>query len=137
MAHNLYSFNNLKYSVSDKIILNNINGAIPKNKLTAILGKSGAGKTSLMSILSGRLLDGQVEGDIYINNTIFDNRYANHSTAYVQQEDILSDNLTVYELFNLENRINSNLLNKSINLIGNNKVVNTFLKKFADDGIRY
>ena len=43
----------------------------------------------------------------------------------------------VYELFNLENRINSNLLNKSINLIGNNKVVNTFLKKFADDGIRY
>lgn len=101
MAHNLYSFNNLKYSVSDKIILNNINGAIPKNKLTAILGKSGAGKTSLMSILSGRLLDGQVEGDIYINNTIFDNRYANYSTAYVQQEDILSDNLTVYELFNL------------------------------------
>ena len=43
----------------------------------------------------------------------------------------------VYELFNLENRINSNLLNKSINFIGNNKVVNTFLKKFADDGIRY
>ena len=43
----------------------------------------------------------------------------------------------VYELFNLENKINSNLLNKSINLIGNNKVVNTFLKKFADDGIRY
>ena len=42
----------------------------------------------------------------------------------------------VYELFNLENRINSNLLNKSINLIGNNKVVNTFLKKFADGGIR-
>ncbi len=43
----------------------------------------------------------------------------------------------VYELFNLENRINSNLLNKSINLIGNNKVVNTFLKRFADGGIRY
>ena len=43
----------------------------------------------------------------------------------------------IYELFNLENRINSNLLNKSINLIGNNKVVNTFLKKFADSGIRY
>ena len=43
----------------------------------------------------------------------------------------------VYELFNLENKINSNLLNKSIKLIGSNKSVNTLLKKFADVGIRY
>lgn len=43
----------------------------------------------------------------------------------------------VYELFNLESKINSDLLKKSINVIGNNKLVNTFLKKFADGGIRY
>ena len=43
----------------------------------------------------------------------------------------------VYELFNLESKISSNLIFKSINLIGNNKVVNTFIKKFADTGIRY
>ena len=43
----------------------------------------------------------------------------------------------VYELFNLENKINSNLLNKSIKLIGTNKTVNMLLKKFADVGIRY
>ncbi len=43
----------------------------------------------------------------------------------------------VYELFNFENSINSSLLNKSINFIGNNSVVNTFLKKFADTGFRY
>ena len=42
----------------------------------------------------------------------------------------------IYELFNLERRVNSKLLNKSINLIGNNKIVNTILKKFADKGIR-
>ena len=42
----------------------------------------------------------------------------------------------IYELFNLESRTNFSLLNKSINLIGNNRVVNTFLKKFADTGIR-
>ena len=42
----------------------------------------------------------------------------------------------IYELFNLERRVNSELLNKSINLIGNNKIVNTILKKFADNGIR-
>ena len=41
----------------------------------------------------------------------------------------------VYELFNLENNLNSSLLNKSINFIGNNEVVNAFIKKFADNGI--
>ena len=43
----------------------------------------------------------------------------------------------IYELFNLENKLNSNLLNKSINLVGNNKLVNVFLKKFANSGIQY
>src|SRR6056300_1396851 len=43
----------------------------------------------------------------------------------------------VYELFNIESKINSNLLKKSINIIGSNKVVNGFLQKFADSGIRY
>ena len=43
----------------------------------------------------------------------------------------------IYELFNFENKINSNLLNKSIKLIGKNKTINTFLKTFADIGIRY
>ncbi len=43
----------------------------------------------------------------------------------------------IYELFNLQSKININLFNKSINLIGNNKFVNTFLKNFADSGIRY
>jgi len=42
----------------------------------------------------------------------------------------------IYELFNLERRVNSKLFNNSISLIGNNKIVNTILKKFANNGIR-
>ena len=42
----------------------------------------------------------------------------------------------IYELFNFERQINSNLLSKSINVIGKNKIVNTLFKKFADNGIR-
>ncbi len=42
----------------------------------------------------------------------------------------------IYELFNIQNSLNSNLLNKSIKVIGNNKVINTILKKFADNGVR-
>jgi 2-octaprenyl-6-methoxyphenol hydroxylase len=43
----------------------------------------------------------------------------------------------IYELFNLESKINSDFLKKSINIIGSNKIVNVFLQKFADHGIRY
>ncbi len=42
----------------------------------------------------------------------------------------------IYELFNLESKMNTNILNKSINLIGNNKTINSILKKFADNGIK-
>ena len=42
----------------------------------------------------------------------------------------------IYELFNLESKVNSNLLSKSINVIGRNKVINSIFKKFADSGIR-
>ncbi|MDC3385067.1 FAD-dependent monooxygenase, partial [Candidatus Pelagibacter sp.] len=43
----------------------------------------------------------------------------------------------VYELFNIESKINSNLLKKSINIIGSNKVMNGLFQKLADSGIRY
>ena len=42
----------------------------------------------------------------------------------------------IYELFNFESKVNSNFLSKSINLIGKNKLLNYYLKKFADSGIR-
>jgi 2-octaprenyl-6-methoxyphenol hydroxylase len=42
----------------------------------------------------------------------------------------------IYELFNFESRINSNILSKSINVIGKNKTINSLFKKFADNGIR-
>tara|TARA_B100000902_G_scaffold308702_1_gene297925 strand:+ start:257 stop:1336 length:1080 start_codon:yes stop_codon:yes gene_type:complete len=42
----------------------------------------------------------------------------------------------IYELFSFESKINSNLLSKSINIIGKNKIINSFFKKFADNGLR-
>ena len=42
----------------------------------------------------------------------------------------------VYELFNFESRTNSNLIRNSINIVGKNTTINSFLKKFADNGFR-
>ena len=42
----------------------------------------------------------------------------------------------IYELFNFESTINSKMLIKTIKVIGKNKTINSFFKKFADKGFR-
>ena len=42
----------------------------------------------------------------------------------------------IYEIFNFEGKINNQLFSKSIKTIGNNKLINSFFKKFADSGLR-
>ncbi len=42
----------------------------------------------------------------------------------------------IYEIFNFESRIDSNLLSKSINVFGKNKIVNSLFKNLADNGLR-
>ena len=42
----------------------------------------------------------------------------------------------VYEFFNLENKINYPIMTKTLKLFGQNKLINDFLKKSADQGLR-
>ena len=42
----------------------------------------------------------------------------------------------IYELFNFESKFNSNFISRSIKVIGKNKFINSFFKKFANDGLR-
>ncbi|MDC2969854.1 ubiquinone biosynthesis protein UbiB [Candidatus Pelagibacter sp.] len=41
----------------------------------------------------------------------------------------------IYEYFNYENKINNNILSKTVRYIGNSKVVNKYFKELADNGI--
>ena len=57
---------NIKKSFGENHILNGVNLEIKKGELVAIIGASGAGKTSLLQILG--TLDKPNGGEIYINN---------------------------------------------------------------------
>lgn len=61
---------NLNLSINNKVILNDVNINIPRNKITVILGPSGCGKTTLMKTMN-RLTDlypeMKVNGNIYID----------------------------------------------------------------------
>ena len=57
-------------------------------------------------------------------------------TEVTKNDKNLNSIFTKRELSYAESKINSNLVSKSINLIGKNKFINSFLKKFADHGLR-
>ena len=42
----------------------------------------------------------------------------------------------IYEIFNFESKTKSKFISKTINFIGQKKLINSFFKKFADNGIR-
>ena len=43
----------------------------------------------------------------------------------------------IYEIFNFESKTNSQLISKSIKMIGKNRSINSLFKRFADNGIRF
>lgn len=94
------SWSNISYTVKDTKILNSVSGHANPNQILAIMGSSGSGKTSLLSILSHQLFPSkevQISGTVELNgqniNTIKYQTYC----RYVTQQDILLPTLTPRE----------------------------------------
>jgi len=52
---NLVSIRDLRFLRADKIIFDNVSMDIPRGKITAIMGPSGIGKTTLLRLIAGQL----------------------------------------------------------------------------------
>jgi ABC transport system ATP-binding/permease protein len=94
------SFNveNLTSRFIDKITaIDNISFSIDEGSLVGILGASGSGKTTLMNILSG--IEKPTSGTIKINglDVIGDSTALEGVLGYVPQDDLLIEDLTVFE----------------------------------------
>jgi ABC-type multidrug transport system ATPase subunit len=79
-----------------KTILDDISADMPSGSLTAIIGGSGSGKTSLLNQMSGRMQGTRLStsGRTYFNGSEDPTRIR---SAYVIQQDILLPTLTVRE----------------------------------------
>ena len=53
--------------------------------LTALMGASGAGKTTLMDVLAGRKTTGKISGDIRVNGYAKDQATFSRVMGYVEQ----------------------------------------------------
>ncbi|KAG8660145.1 hypothetical protein MANES_02G119800v8 [Manihot esculenta] len=78
-------------------LLSNVSGTFSPGVLTALVGSSGAGKTTLMDVLAGRKTGGYIQGDIKISGYPKDQRTFARISGYVEQNDIHSPQVTVEE----------------------------------------
>ena len=102
-------FTNLSYNVKDKAeskiqkkvvnktILDDLTGYFIHGRLTGIMGPSGAGKTSLMEVISNQSKTGEVRGNFYLNGNEVDIEKIKKISGFVFQDDIILRTMTVYE----------------------------------------
>lgn len=78
-----------------KKILQSVNCEIHPNEFVAIIGGSGAGKTTLMNAISG--FEKEFSGNVYCNgiNLIEQFQYMKNIIGFVPQQDIIYENLTL------------------------------------------
>lgn len=116
---------NLEYSFRDKTkAVDGISCEIDHGDLVCIMGPSGSGKTTLLKILSGMIKP--QKGTIHADNFDFHEYYEKikRFISYVPQDDVLYENLTVFEnlYFNAKLRypkLNEKSISEKVNSIIN------------------
>jgi ABC-type glutathione transport system ATPase component len=81
---------------STKTILHDVSADMPRGTLTAIIGGSGSGKTTMLNTMAERITSGRltITGSTTFNGELGIN---NIRSAYVMQQDVLLPTLTIRE----------------------------------------
>ncbi|KAI9981281.1 hypothetical protein PInf_008934 [Phytophthora infestans] len=99
------AFHDLWYSVpmpggkkgEDIDLLQGVSGYAKPGTMTALMGSSGAGKTTLMDVIAGRKTGGKIRGKILLNGFPANDLAIRRSTGYCEQMDIHSESATIRE----------------------------------------
>ena len=99
----IFSWKDVCYDIKIKSetrrILDHVDGWVKPGTLTALMGVSGAGKTSLLDVLATRVTMGVITGDMLVDGQQRDSSFQ-RKTGYVQQQDLHLQTTTVREALN-------------------------------------
>ncbi|BGP14521.1 hypothetical protein JCM10213_005190 [Rhodosporidiobolus nylandii] len=91
-------FSDLSYTLpTGRRVLDSISGAVQPGEIMAVLGASGAGKSTFLDLLARKSKRGTVEGEILVNGRKVPDAEFRRVVGFVDQEDTLMGTLTVYE----------------------------------------
>ncbi|KAJ5818921.1 hypothetical protein N7474_004512 [Penicillium riverlandense] len=86
----------IKIKGNPRRILDNVDGWVKPGTLTALMGVTGAGKTSLLDVLANRVTMGVITGEMLVDGRPRDGSFQ-RKTGYVQQQDLHLETSTVRE----------------------------------------
>lgn len=90
-------FQNVSYHLNGRQILDGVQGGVHSGELMAIMGASGAGKTTFLDILARKNKKGVSGGDFYVNGEQIPKVDFKSVIGFVDQDDYMLPTLTVYE----------------------------------------
>ncbi|OQR89889.1 ATP-binding Cassette (ABC) Superfamily [Thraustotheca clavata] len=97
------TFKDVWYTVKDndqdKNLLQGISGYARPGTITALMGASGAGKTTLMDVIAGRKTGGTIKGEIKLNGFTATKLAISRVTGYCEQTDQHCESATFREAF--------------------------------------
>ncbi|EMD67087.1 hypothetical protein COCSADRAFT_83327 [Bipolaris sorokiniana ND90Pr] len=96
----VFTWKNLSYTVKTpngpRVLLDNVQGWIKPGTLGALMGSSGAGKTTLMDVLAQRKTEGTIQGSILVDGRPLPVSFQ-RSAGYCEQLDVHEPYTTVRE----------------------------------------
>ncbi|KAL3896285.1 MAG: hypothetical protein SGCHY_004168 [Lobulomycetales sp.] len=95
----------VKRKVETKVILRGVSGVFKPGRITAVMGASGAGKTSLLQILAGGVRFGELEGDIKVNKKSIHGGEMKKISGFVFQDDVILSTMTVREAITMSAKL--------------------------------
>jgi ABC-type multidrug transport system ATPase subunit len=91
------AFENVSYHLKGRQILSGISGAVHPGELMAIMGASGAGKTTFLDLLARKNKRGTGQGDFWVNGEQISDDDFRSAIGFVDQDDTMLPTLTVHE----------------------------------------
>ena len=90
----------------EKQILENVSGVFKFRRFTAIMGASGAGKTSLLTQIAGQLpKDSKTSGKLMIQGREVDPKVSKNISGFVFQDDVILETMTVEEALKMSAKL--------------------------------
>jgi ABC-type multidrug transport system ATPase subunit len=118
-------------------VVDGVTGRIQAKSMAAILGGSGAGKTSLLNVLCGRAYYGETKGSILVNGHKANIEDFKDSVGFVPQDDIVYAELTVREnlIYSGRFRLPKGTSNHEIAELADETLANLGLARVADSRV--